>query len=100
MPNLLILGQHLWARRQTLLARYACRVNRHHKTLQKVTGPRLFSTAFASPQIEMFELDDEQWRKVFQRAPYATRKRRPSSTEQLYLPHLALLIWILLRIMR
>lgn len=86
--------------RQTLLAHYLCRVDRHNKTLRNVTGPRLFSTAFASPQIEMFELDDEQWRKVYQRPPYAMRKRRPSSTGQLYLPHLALLFWLLLRIMR
>jgi transposase InsO family protein len=49
---------------QTLLARYQCSLNRRQKSLRSVSQPMLYHTPFASPQIELFELDDEQWRKV------------------------------------
>jgi hypothetical protein len=70
---------------QTLLARYACRLDRQQRTLRKVSDPNLFSTVFASPQLEIIELDDEQWHKVFHRPPYAPRKHAQSLVEQLAL---------------
>ena len=41
------------------------------------TSPNLtlYRSLYADPQIEMFELDDEQWLKVLRRPPYAPRKR-------------------------
>ncbi len=61
--------------RQNLLARYACRLDRRTRTLQRVTKPNLFRTLYTDPQIEMFELDDAQWLKVLRRPPYAPRKQ-------------------------
>jgi putative transposase len=53
---------------QTLLARYRCIYDRKHGQLHDVNEPILYTTPFASPQLELIELDDEQWRK-FQRRP-------------------------------
>jgi hypothetical protein len=48
--------------------------NCHLTGLTGVSQPTLFQTPFHSPQLELFELDDEQWLKVYQR-PYQARKR-------------------------
>ena len=61
---------------QTLLAQYQFRTDRQRQALKSVFGPRLYATAFASPQIEIFELDDEQWPKALQMPAPAPRKRR------------------------
>jgi putative transposase len=86
--------------RQTLLAHYACRLDRQNKSLRRVSDPKLFSTAFTSPQLEMFELSDEQWRKIFHRTPYAPRKRAQAAAKQLSLLHFPLLSWLFLRMLR
>jgi hypothetical protein len=62
---------------QTLLARYAYRYDRKRKRLQGVDQPQLHKTVFADPQMELWELSDEQWRKVLERA---ARARRTKST--------------------
>jgi hypothetical protein len=62
---------------QTMLARYAYRYDRKRKRLQGVDQPQLQKTVFADPQMELWELDDEQWRKVLERA---ARARRTKST--------------------
>ena len=59
---------------KTLLARYRCLYDRKHGQLQEVSEPTLYATAFWSPQLELIELDDEQWRK-FQRRPLSTYTR-------------------------
>ena len=53
---------------QTLVARYRCIYDRTHGQLHDVNEPLFYTTPFASPQLELIELDDEQWRK-FQRRP-------------------------------
>jgi hypothetical protein len=55
------------AYQQTLLARYRCVYDPQHRQLQQVSEPTLYATPFASPQLELIELDDEQWRKFQQR---------------------------------
>jgi putative transposase len=60
---------------QTLLARYQCDYDRQHRQLQAVHTLTLYTTAFRSPQLELIELDDEQWRKC-QRHPLSTYSRR------------------------
>jgi hypothetical protein len=40
-----------------------------------VHEPILYTTPFASPHLELIELDDEQWRKC-QRRPLSTYTRR------------------------
>jgi transposase InsO family protein/transposase len=70
---------------QTLLARYQCGYDRQHRQLQAVHTPTLYTTAFRSPQLELIELDDEQWRKC-QRRPLSTYSRhRTMLPEQLSL---------------
>jgi hypothetical protein len=57
-----------------MLAGYACRLDRRSHTLKSVTKPNLYRSLYADPQIELFELDDEQWLKILHRPPYASRK--------------------------
>jgi transposase len=52
---------------QTMLARYAYRYDRKQKRLQAVDQPQIQRTIYADPQLELWELDDEQWRKVLER---------------------------------
>lgn len=86
--------------RQTLLARYTCRLDRGTRTLQKVSEPRLYRTLFASPQLELLELDDEQWLKVLHRPPYAPRRSRHAWARQLVLINLELALWLLFPVLR
>ena len=54
---------------KTLLARYRCNYDSKQGQLQEVSAPTLYATAFRSPQLELTELDDEQWRKCQRRPP-------------------------------
>ena len=70
---------------QTLLARYRCDYDPKHGQLQDVSEPILYATPFTLPQLELIELDDEQWRK-FQRRPSRNYTRhRAMVPEQLAL---------------
>jgi putative transposase len=60
---------------QTLVARYRCIYNRREGQLHDVNEPLFYTTPFASPQLELIELDDEQWRK-FQRRPARNYAKR------------------------
>jgi transposase InsO family protein len=71
---------------QTLLARYRCMYNPRQGRIEEVSDPTLYTTAFVSKQIELFELDDEQWKKVQQ------RPMRPYSGRRIMLPEQLLLI--------
>lgn len=56
------------AHRQALLAQYTYRAERRGTRLRAVDPhPQLYRTAYASPQLELWELDDAQWRKVWER---------------------------------
>jgi len=64
----------------------ALRDNRKARRLQAVDTPQLFQTAYALPQSELRELDDEQWHKI-RRRPYERRTVHPESElEQLLFP--------------
>jgi len=54
--------------RETLVARYRCAYDPRQKCLREVSHPLLYHTVFASPQLELIELDDAQWIKVQQRS--------------------------------
>jgi len=73
---------------QTMLAKYACDYNQHQKQLREVTQPTLFQTPFQSPQLVLFELDDEQWLKIRQRIWHPRKKRIVAPGKQLPLLHL------------
>jgi hypothetical protein len=71
--------------RETLVARYRCAYDRRQKRLRDVSHPMLYHTVFASPQLELIELDDAQWIKVQQRALQRRTQRRTTLGEQLTL---------------
>ena len=48
---------------QTLLARYRCRYDTRHGQIAEISDPIWYATPFASKQIELIELDEEQWEK-------------------------------------
>ena len=60
---------------KTVLARYRCIYDRKHGQLHDVNEPILYTTPFTSPQLELIERDDEQWRKC-QRRPLSHYTRR------------------------
>jgi hypothetical protein len=71
--------------RETLVARYRCAYDRRQKRLHDVSHPMVYHTVFASPQLELIELDDAQWLKVQQRAFQRRTPRRTTLSEQLML---------------
>jgi transposase InsO family protein len=71
--------------RETLVARYRCAYDQRQKRLREVSHPMLYHTVFASPQLELIELDEAQWIKVQQRSFARRTKRRPAIGEQLLL---------------
>jgi transposase InsO family protein len=71
--------------RETLIARYRCAYDQRQKRLREVSHPTLYTTVFASPQLELIELDDTQWIKVQQRAWHRRTQRMTSLGEQLML---------------
>ena len=82
-------------RQHTLLARYNCRFDRTAKKITKLSQPQLYKAAFASPQTELFELDDDQWHKVMRRPEYAKRRTlQETAVKQLPLTF-SCLFWLL-----
>ena len=63
---------------ETLIARYRCAYDQRQKRLREVSHPTLYTTVFASPQLELIELDDTQWIKVQQRAWHRRTQRMTS----------------------
>jgi putative transposase len=80
----------------TLLAEYDATSDRRRR-LQAVTHPVLHRTPFVSPQLVLFELDDEQWQKIRRRA-YLRRVRYilPEVQQLALVSGGSLLIWIAL----
>lgn len=90
------------AHQQALLAQYTYHAARRGKRIRAVAPhPQLYRTAYASPQLELWELDDAQWRKVFARPPYQRRLALAPEThvQQLALPMLGLAVTLLLAIL-
>ena len=78
-------GQLHIAYRETLLAQDCCAYDRRQRRLREVSQPTLYQTVFASPQLELIELDDAQWIKVQQHS-FSRRTSLPTSRgEQLLL---------------
>jgi len=69
--------------RETLVARYRCAYDQPQKRLRGVSHPMLYPTVFASPQLELIELDDAQWIKVQQRSVSRRIKLMIAMGEQL-----------------
>ena len=62
--------------------------------MQDVSDPTLYATPFASPQLELLELDDAQWIRVQQRAWHRRAREWRQVVEQLPLLRLASLAGI------
>jgi transposase InsO family protein len=62
---------------QTMLAHYAYRYDRKRKRLRTVSDPHVQQTIFSDPQMELWELSDEQWHKVLERV---ARPRQPKAS--------------------
>jgi hypothetical protein len=60
---------------KTLLVRYRCDYDLKQGQLQGLSDATLYTTGFTPPQLELIELDDEQWVK-FQRRPTRTYSKR------------------------
>ena len=71
------------AYRETLLAQYRCAYDRRQRRRHAVSHPTFYQTVFASPQLELIELDDTQWLKVQQRSLLRRTLQKPCSGEQL-----------------
>jgi transposase InsO family protein len=74
------------ASREARLARYTYRYDRKQRHLRTIEHPQLYTTPFADPQLELWELDDEQWRKVLERMPRLHRAALPHSLPVEQLP--------------
>lgn len=85
-------GQLRLEYQEILLAQYQYDYDRQQKRLRNVSQPTLFQTPFASPQLELFELDDEQWLKVYQRAEQRRQKRIKQEARQLLLTGLEIAV--------
>jgi putative transposase len=66
---------------QTFLARYRGAYDPKRRQLQDVREPTLYATPCASPQLELIELDEEQWSKC-QRRPARHYSRRIAMVPQ------------------
>lgn len=75
--------------REALLARYAYQYDRKHQQIRSITHPLLFQTPYVSPQLELWELDETQWRKVLER-PQRLRSHPSSSKRNVQQLRLAL----------
>jgi transposase InsO family protein len=76
-------GQLQIAYRETLLAQYRCAYDRRQCRLHEVSHPTFYQTVFASPQLELIELDDTQGLKVQQRSLLRRTLQKTFSGEQL-----------------
>lgn len=83
---------------EALVARYQYRAQRQPALLHAIHQPNLYRTPYTSPQLELWELDDEQWRKVLTRPLRHRRPRRVGEPwgEQLPL-ELALVVVLLVQ---
>ena len=90
------------AHQQALLAQYTYHAERRGQQIRAVDPhPHLYRTAYASPQLELWELDDAQWRKVFER-PLYQRHLAPAPEipiQQLALPMVGLAVALLFAIL-
>ncbi len=81
---------------QTLLARYHYRLDRSSTQITAISRPRLYHSLFASPQLEMFELDDAQWVKIWRRPEYARRRLVMKAAARQLAFDFNLMLWLLL----
>jgi hypothetical protein len=73
-------GEHLTVEyAEEPLAQYAVTYQPDQRHLRTVEQPRLFETAFRSPQLPLWEPSDAEWLKTLPLPAAAHRRRRPSA---------------------
>lgn len=70
---------------KTVLAQYRCEYDPKQRQIAEVSEPTLYVTPFASPQLELIELDDEQWVKFLRRPTRHYTRRIAMLPQQLSL---------------
>ena len=80
--------------KQTLLARYSYRLDRHSTKISNISRPKLYRTHYASPQLELLELDDSQWKKFLRRPEYARRRVATAKAARQLTLDLPLMSWL------
>jgi len=80
--------------RQTLLARYHYHLPRRATKVSSISRPKLYKTTFASPQLELLELDDAHWQKIAQRPEYAKRRKALAAAARQLAFDLPLMSWL------
>ncbi len=84
------------AYQDALVARYTAPYDRRRKRLRAVSKPVLYQTSYATPQLELWDLDDEQWHKVLEHPMRQRRTQQASGPWALQLPlELALAVLLL-----
>jgi transposase InsO family protein len=71
--------------KKIIVARYRCDYDLKQGQRQGMSHPTLYTTDFTPPQLELIELDDEQWVKFQQRPSRTYRKRIAMGGQQLSL---------------
>jgi len=61
--------------RDALLARYVAQYDRKRKRIHALHTPMVYATPYDSPQLELWALDDTQWRKILEATPGDRRRR-------------------------
>jgi transposase InsO family protein len=64
---------------ETVLAQYDTTYDRRTRRLSHISQPHLIETVYALPQLELFELDDTQWLKVYRRPAPRRPSRKPTA---------------------
>lgn len=59
---------------QTLLARNQSKIERKRNALKSVSQPQFYPIPYSSPQLELFALDEAEWRRAWLRPPYVHRQ--------------------------
>ena len=69
-------GEHLTLEyRDEVLSRFTVNYQPDGRRLRTVEVPQVFETAYRSPQLALWPLDDDQWRKALPVAPSHLRRR-------------------------
>ncbi len=79
-------GRLRLAYRNTVLAQYTYQAERRARRLKTVGAPQHYATRYASPQLALWDLDDEHWRKILPRPYERHPPRRATEAAQLPLP--------------
>lgn len=80
--------------RQSLLARYHCRLDRRSSQITTISRPTRYRSLSVSPQLELLELDDTQWLKILRRPEYVKQRVVMKTAVKQLAFDLILLLWL------